>query len=85
MIEVARLRKAGEPEVDEGDVGDDAEGDDGDEPRKDGADREETDIIPLQGIVECSRVVHKGTYPTCKSCRSLSSAGITNRMISTYY
>jgi len=50
IIEMARLRKAGEPEPDEGDAGDDAEGDDGGEPGEDAADREETDALPMQGI-----------------------------------
>jgi transcription initiation factor TFIID subunit 7 len=50
IIEMARLRKAGEPEPDEGDAADDAEGDDGGEPGEDAADREETDTLPMQGI-----------------------------------
>jgi transcription initiation factor TFIID subunit 7 len=45
--EMARLRKAGEPEPDEGEAGDDAEGDDGAEPGEDAADREETEPLPL--------------------------------------
>jgi hypothetical protein len=32
IIEMVRLRKAGEPEPDEGETGDDAEGDDGVDP-----------------------------------------------------
>jgi transcription initiation factor TFIID subunit 7 len=50
MNEMARLRKAGEPEPDEGEGGDDADGDDGGEPGEDTADREETDPLPIQGI-----------------------------------
>ena len=48
--EMARLRKAGEPEPDEGEAGDDADGDDGVEPGEDAADREETDPLPMQSI-----------------------------------
>jgi len=47
MNEMARLRKAGEPEPDEGEAGDDAEGDDGVEPGEDAADREESDPLPM--------------------------------------
>ena len=50
MIEMARLRKAGEPEPDEGEVGDDAEGDDGVDPGEDAADTEEAESLPMQGI-----------------------------------
>jgi transcription initiation factor TFIID subunit 7 len=50
MNEMARLRKAGEPEPDEGEGGDDADGDDGGEPGEDAAAREETDPLPIQGI-----------------------------------
>jgi hypothetical protein len=42
MIEMARLRKAGEPEPDEGEAGDDAEGNDGEDAGEDAADREES-------------------------------------------
>jgi transcription initiation factor TFIID subunit 7 len=45
--EMARLRKAGEPEPDEAEAGDDAEGDEGVEPGEDAADREETDPLPM--------------------------------------
>ncbi|KAN0112058.1 TAFII55 protein conserved region domain containing protein [Russula decolorans] len=41
MIVLARLRKAGEPEPDEGEPGDDAEGDDGEDAGEDVAHREE--------------------------------------------
>jgi transcription initiation factor TFIID subunit 7 len=50
MIEMARLRKAGEPEPDEGEAGDEAEGDDGVDPGEDAADREEAVPLPMQGI-----------------------------------
>jgi len=50
MIELARLRKAGEPEPDEGEPGDDAEGDDGEDPGEDTVDREEAGPLPMQGI-----------------------------------
>jgi transcription initiation factor TFIID subunit 7 len=50
MIEMARLRKAGEPEPDEGEAGDDAEGDDGVDPGEDAADKEEAGSLPMQGI-----------------------------------
>jgi transcription initiation factor TFIID subunit 7 len=57
IIEMARLRKAGEPEPDEGEAGDDdAEGDDGDDGEdgedagEDAADREEAGPLPMQGI-----------------------------------
>lgn len=47
MIEMARLRKAGEPEPDEDEAGDDAEGDDGVDAGEDEPDRDED---PMQGI-----------------------------------
>jgi len=50
MIEMARLRKAGEPEPDEGEAGDDGEGDDGVDAGEDAADREEAGPLPMQGI-----------------------------------
>ena len=50
MIEMARLRKAGEPEPDEGEAGDDPEGDDGVDLGDDAADREEASPLPMQGI-----------------------------------
>ena len=49
IIEMVRLRKAGEPEPDEGEAGDDAEGDNGVDP-EDAADGEEADPLPMQGI-----------------------------------
>ena len=50
MIEMARLRKAGEPEPDDGEAGDDAEGDDGVDGGEDVADTEEVGPLPMQGI-----------------------------------
>ena len=51
IIELVRLRKAGEPEPDEGEVGDDAEGEDGVDPgEEDAVDREEAGPLPMQGI-----------------------------------
>ena len=52
IIEIARLRKAGEPEPDEGEAGDDAEGDDGEDAGEDVADGEEAEPppLPMQGI-----------------------------------
>jgi hypothetical protein len=62
IVEMARLRKAGEPEPDEGEAGDDGEGDDGDDgddgedgedgedAGEDAADREEAGPLPMQGI-----------------------------------
>jgi transcription initiation factor TFIID subunit 7 len=51
MIEMARLRKAGEPEPDEGEAGDDeAEGDDAEDVGEDAADREEAAPLPMQGM-----------------------------------
>jgi hypothetical protein len=50
MIEMARLRKAGEPEPDEGEARDDAEGNDGEDAGEDAADREEAGPLPMQGI-----------------------------------
>jgi hypothetical protein len=50
MIEMARLRKAGEPEPDEGEAGDDAEGNDGEDAGEDAADREEAGPLSMQGI-----------------------------------
>lgn len=53
MIEMARLRKAGEPEPDDGEAGDDAEGDDAEDAAdaaEDAADREEAEPLPMQGI-----------------------------------
>jgi transcription initiation factor TFIID subunit 7 len=50
MNEMARLRKAGEPEPDEGEAADDAEVEDGVEPGEDAADREESGPPPMQGI-----------------------------------
>ena len=50
MVEMARLRKAGEPEPDEGEAGDDAEGDDGVDPGEDAADGEEPASLPMQGM-----------------------------------
>ena len=50
IIEMVRLRKAGEPEPDEGEAGDDAEGDDGVDAEEDPADREEAGPLPMQGI-----------------------------------
>jgi transcription initiation factor TFIID subunit 7 len=49
IIEMVRLRKAGEPEPDEGEAGDDAEGDNGVDP-EDAADGEEADPLPMQCI-----------------------------------
>jgi hypothetical protein len=49
IIEMVKLRKAGEPEPDEGEAGDDAEGDDGVDP-EDAADTEEAVPLPMQGI-----------------------------------
>ena len=45
--EMARLRKAGEPEPDEGEAADDAEGDDAVEPGEDAVDGEDADPPPL--------------------------------------
>ncbi len=51
IIEMARLRKAGEqPEPDEEEAGDDPEGDDGVDGGEDAADREEVGALPMQGI-----------------------------------
>lgn len=50
MNEMARLRKAGEPEPDEGEAADDAEGEDGVEPGEDGVEGEESGPPPMQGI-----------------------------------
>jgi transcription initiation factor TFIID subunit 7 len=50
MNEMARLRKAGEPEPDEGEAADDAEGEDGVEPGEDAADGDESGPPPMQGI-----------------------------------
>ncbi len=50
IIEMVRLRKAGEPEPDEGEAGDDVEGDDGVDAGEDAMDREEVDPLPMQGI-----------------------------------
>jgi transcription initiation factor TFIID subunit 7 len=49
IIEMVRLRKAGEPEPDEGEAGDDPEGDDGVDPEE-AEDREEAGPLPMQGI-----------------------------------
>jgi transcription initiation factor TFIID subunit 7 len=48
--EMVRLRKAGEPDVDEGEAGDDAEGDDGVEAGQEAADGEESGPLPMQGM-----------------------------------
>ena len=48
MIEMARLRKAGEPEPDEGEAGDEAEGEDGEDAGEDAADGEEAGRPPMQ-------------------------------------
>jgi len=51
MIEMVRLRKAGEPEPDEGEAGDDdVEGEDGVDAEEDAVDREEAGPLPMQGI-----------------------------------
>ena len=50
MIEMARLRKAGVPDRDEGEAGDDAEGEDGEDAGEDAADREEAGPLPIQSI-----------------------------------
>jgi transcription initiation factor TFIID subunit 7 len=61
IIEMARLRKAGEPEPDEGEAGDDAEGDDGVDPAEDAADGEEAGPLPMQGIEIPAAIQLNGT------------------------
>jgi transcription initiation factor TFIID subunit 7 len=58
IIEMARLRKAGEPEPDEGEAADDAEGDDAVEPGEDAVDGEDAGPPPLG--IEIPAVVLNG-------------------------